>query len=102
MEIPENLTEAMLMQNDLTSEANKENSSAVCESTTDLETVCFTFSNCSEDQREKFSNFVHAQGAKTSSASNYCDPESTHVIGEYSNLRIKYPAPINFGLIYSR
>ena len=73
MEIPENLTEQMMNEE----ESNKENDEKC-----DMTQACFSFSNFRDEIREKYMDFVLAQGGQVSEMNQLCDPKATHVVAQ--------------------
>ena len=74
MEIPENLTEQMMNEEE---ESNKENDEKC-----DMTQACFSFSNFRDEIREKYMDFVLAQGGQVSEMNQLCDPKATHVVAQ--------------------
>ena len=73
MEIPENLTEQMMNE-----EGNNKENDDKC----DMTQACFSFSNFRDEIREKYMDFVLAQGGQVSANNQLCDPKATHVVAQ--------------------
>ena len=58
MEIPENLTEALMEAENEDNKENRENRQI------DMSQTCFSFSNFRDEVREKYMDFVKSKGAK--------------------------------------